>query len=103
MAIVTHASVQLDTLDSTVRRRWTNVPHCSAPMVEHQSHCIKVNLDFRVKESHYVGVFVCFQADTVWFTVTSGCAAAAPVSRACAARSTWTSAPGTRAQTAPPA
>lgn len=74
MAVVTHASVHQDTLDLTVRRKWTNVPHCNAPMV-----------------------------DTAWSTVTSEYAAVAQVSRDHAARSTSTSAPQTPAQTAPPA
>lgn len=38
MAVVTHASVHQDTLDLTVRRKWTNVPHCNAPMVRDQTH-----------------------------------------------------------------
>lgn len=33
MAIRTHASVPQATLDSTVRRKWINVPRCSALMV----------------------------------------------------------------------
>lgn len=74
MAVVTHASVHQDTLDLTVRRKWTNVPHCNAPMV-----------------------------DTAWSAVTSEFAAVAQVSRDCAARSTSTSAPQTPAQMAPPA
>lgn len=32
-AEVTYASVPLDTLDLTVRRKWINVPHCNVPTV----------------------------------------------------------------------